>query len=107
MSLLCFKNQILADARRHKGHILIREQTCMGCNEPLAVEITNKLGHRGECWVVKDGFRTRFGIDLLYSKETWFGNFIKCPKCGREGRLPMDKPLSAENIAKPKEVVHA
>ncbi len=107
MSLLCFKNQILDDARRHKGHILIREQKCMGCNETLAVEITDKLGHRGECWVAKDKLRTRFGTDLLYSKETWFGNFIKCFKCGREGRLPMDKPLSAENIAKPKEVIHA
>ncbi len=103
--LAIFRNSIIDEARKHKGHILIREQHCLGCREVLAIEITDKLGKRGDYWVVKDALRTRFGIDFLYSKEVWFGNFIKCPKCGREGKLPMDKPLSAENIASPKEEV--
>ncbi len=79
----------------------------MGCNEVLAVEITDKLGQRGEYWVVKDAIRLKTGIDLLYSKEVWFGNFVRCPICRRAGKLPMDKPLNAENIVQPKEVKNA
>ena len=102
--LLLFLDQVLGDAQKHKGHIIIRKQNCLGCNKVLAVEITDKLGRRGECWVTKDALRLKTGIDFLYGKETWFGNFIKCPQCGREGKLPMDKPLTAEQIALPKEV---
>lgn len=105
--MLLFLHQILDATKRHKGHILIRKQNCMGCNSVLAVEITDKLGSRGEYWVAKDALRFKTGIDLLYEKEVWFGNYIKCLKCGRSGRLPMDKPLNAENIAQPKEVVNA
>lgn len=105
--LYLFLDQVLSDAQGHKGHILIRKQNCMGCSSVLAVEITDKLGARGEYWVVKDALRTKLGIDLLYGKEVWFGNFVICPTCGRKGRLPMDKPLSAENIALPKEVKDA
>lgn len=105
--LYLFLHQVLEDAQKHKGHILIRKQNCMGCSNVLAVEITDKLGARGEYWVVKDSLKSPLGIDLLYGKEVWFGNFVKCPICGREGRLPMDKPLAAEEIAKPKEVKNA
>lgn len=106
---MVFRNDIIDSARKHKGHILIREQHCFGCAMTLAIEITDKLGQRGEYWVVKDCLRTRYGVDFLYGKEVWFGNFIKCPNCRREGKLPMDKPLSAENIEnkpEPKEVTN-
>ena len=93
-----FLNQVLDDARTHKGHIIIREQRCLGCPKTLAVEITDKLGRRGEYWVVKGSLRFKTGMDLLYRKEVWFGNQIRCPNCGREGRLPMDKPLNAERM---------
>ena len=106
-NLLIFEHNIIDNARRHKGHILIRRQRCLTCNKTLAIEITDKLGVRGEYWVVRDCLRIGIDCDFLYEQEVWFGNFIKCPSCGREGRLPMDKPLSAENIAKPKEVVNA
>ena len=80
----------------------------MTCSTVLAIEITDSLGKRGEYHVMKDYIYTRGGsFDFLYEKRVWFGNYIKCLRCGREGRLPMDKPLSAENIAQPKEVVNA
>ena len=104
LGLLLPLNSILDDARSHKGHIIIRKQNCMGCSSVLAVEITDKLGSRGDYWVVKDAIQFPTGRDLLYRKEVWFGNFVKCPNCGREGRLPMDKPLNAELMALPKEV---
>ncbi len=105
--LMLFLHQILNDVQKHKGRLIIRKQNCMGCNSVLAIEITNKLGKRGEYWVVKDALRFKTGMDLLYQKEVWFGNYVKCPKCGRSGRLPMDKPLNAENMAQPKEVFNA
>ena len=92
--LLLFLDQVLGEAQNHKGHVIIRKQNCTGCSSVLAVEITDKLGRRGEYWVVKDSLRFQTGVDLLYSKEVWFGNRIRCPKCGNEGRLPMDKPLN-------------
>ena len=102
--MLLFLDAVLSDAQHHKGHIIIRKQQCLTCSSVLALEITDKLGSRGEYWVVKDALRFRTGIDFLYGKEVWFGNLVRCPNCGREGRLPMDKPLNAENIALPKEV---
>ena len=73
----------------------------------LAIEITDKLGVRGEYWVVKGAIGLRGSMDFLFGQEVWFGNKIRCRNCGRVGRLPMDKPLSAEEIAKPKEAKHA
>ena len=102
-----FENQIIDSTRKHKGHILIRKQHCLGCDKTLAIEITDKLGKRGEYWVAKSALKSPYGCDLLYSQEVWFGNLIRCPNCGRTGRLPMDKPLAAEEIAKPKEVINA
>ena len=107
MSLLLFEHQIMDAARSEKGHILIRRQHCFGCHKTLAIEITDKLGRRGDYYVVKGCLKVAGMSDLLYGKEVWFGNFVKCPSCGREGRLPMDKPLSAENIMQPKEVLNA
>jgi len=105
--MLLFKDDILDSAQKHKGHILIREQHCLGCRKVLAIEITDKLGQRGEYYVVADALRYPTGVDFLYKQEVWFGNKLKCLNCGRIGRLPIDKPLSAENIAKPKEVNNA
>ena len=102
-----FGHQIVDEAKKRKGHILIREQHCLGCDKVLAIEVTNKLGKRGEYWVVKDAIYTRGECDFLFGKEVWFGNKIRCPNCGRIGKLPMDKPLSAEEIEKPKEAKNA
>lgn len=105
--MLLFEHQIADEVRKHKGHTLFRRQHCKGCDTTLAMEITDKLGARGEYWVVKDVIRTPFGVDFLYGKEVWFGNLVICPNCRRIGRLPMDKPLAAEEIAKPKEAKYA
>lgn len=106
--LLIFEHQILKMLKKHKGRLIIRKQHCLGCSKTLAIEITNKLGARiGENYVVKDAIRTRGEVDFLFTKEVWFGNKITCPNCRRTGRLPMDKPLSAEEIAKPKEAKNA
>lgn len=107
MGLAIFENDIIDMARKHKGHIITRRQHCSGCGKTLAIEITDKLGARGEYWVAKDALWTPFGSDLLYEKKVWFGNYIKCPNCGREGKLPMDKPLSAENMEKTEEALNA
>lgn len=104
IGLLHFLDQVLHDAQKHKGHVIIRKQNCNTCSSVLAVEITDKLGRRGEYWVVKDTMRFPTGTDILYGKEVWFGNRVRCPICGNEGKLPMDKPLSAEQIALPKEI---
>lgn len=103
-SMVFLLDQILADAQRHRGHILIRKQNCVRCSSVLAVEVTDKLGARGDYWVVKDALYFKTGIDLLYGQEVWFGNKVRCPKCGLAGRLPMDKPLNAEQILLPKEI---
>lgn len=105
--LYIFEHQIIDSAKKHKGHLLIRKQVCLGCNKTLAIEITDKLGSRGEYWVVKDAIRIRGDVDFLFGKEVWFGNLIVCPNCRRVGRLPMDKPLAAEEIAKSREVKNA
>ena len=102
--MLLSLHQVLDDAQKHKGHIIIRKQNCVMCGSVLAVEITDKLGRRGDYWVVKDAIRFPVGMDLLYGKEVWFGNRVKCPVCGLEGRLPMDKPLNADQMSLPKEV---
>ena len=104
MSVLLSEHQIMGNARSHRGHILIRKQHCSRCDRVLAIEITDKLGKRGEYYVVKDALRFPTGVDFLYGREVWFGNRVKCPNCGLVSKLPIDKPLSAENIAKPKEV---
>ena len=98
-------NSLIESAQKRK--CLTRKQHCLGCSKTLAVEITNKLGKRGEYWVVKEAIRFPYETDFLYKKEVWFGNRMKCPNCGRTGKLPMDKPLAAEEIAKPKEVKDA
>ena len=103
--VLMVLNQVLDQARSHKGHTIIRQQHCSVCTNVLAVEITDKLGRRlGEEYVVKDRLVTRYGIDALFIKEAWFGNKVTCPHCLTLVTLPMDKPLNAEQIAQPKEV---
>ena len=74
---------------------IIRRQHCRRCDTVLALEITDKFGAlASECWWMKGG---------LWLKERWFGNHVVCPKCGLEGNLPMDKPLSYETIKKREE----
>ena len=68
---------------------IIRRQHCINCDTVLALEITDKLGFGGDYWWIKDG---------IWIAGRWFGNQIKCPVCGLEGKLPMDKPLSYESI---------
>ncbi len=71
---------------------IIRRQHCLYCNTVLALEITDKLGFRShsEYWyVTKEG---------LWIQGRWYGNWITCPNCGKEGTLPGDKPLTAESI---------
>ena len=74
---------------------VIRRQHCFGCDTVLALEVTDKLGFGGEYWWIKNG---------VWIKGRWFGNHVKCPTCGKEGPLPIDKPLSYEEMQKNKEV---
>jgi hypothetical protein len=71
----------------------------MGCNRALAFEITDKIGFGGEYWIVAGAVMAKGSIDHTFKRSgRWFGNHIKCPSCGREGKLPMDKPLNYENM---------
>lgn len=77
-----------------KGRVpaIIRRQHCIYCNTVLALELSDKLGYRAqsEYWsVTKEG---------LWIKGRWYGNTVTCPNCGATGKLPIDKPLSAESI---------
>ncbi|MEE8472952.1 MAG: hypothetical protein V3S82_07270 [Dehalococcoidia bacterium] len=67
----------------------VRRQHCFRCDTVLALEITDRIGFGGEYWWVKNG---------VWAQERWFGNRVKCPGCGLEGNLPMDKPLSFERM---------
>lgn len=106
MPLAIFEDDIVDMARKHKGHIITRRQHCR-CHKTLALEITDKLGARGEYWVAKGAIHYPFETELLYEQEVWFGNFIRCPNCGHEGKLPMDKPLNAEDMEKTEEAFNA
>jgi uncharacterized protein with PIN domain len=86
----------LRDTFQGKGQVTKREQRCLGCNTILALQFSNNLAaHDGDFFM-----RSRDGI---WRKGRWFGNFVKCPVCGREGKLPMDKPLNWESMQTRKE----
>lgn len=79
-----------------KNPQIIRRQHCKRCDTVLALEITDKLGfhsHSSYEWL-KNG---------VWVKGRWFGNWVKCPNCGLEGNLPIDKPLSFESIKEEKD----
>ena len=69
---------------------LIRRQHCKRCDTVLAIQLEN------ECWWLKDG---------IWRKERWYGNHTRCPNCGIEGTLPIDKPLMYEMGKVAKEVL--
>ncbi len=87
--------------------LTIRRQQCKRCNSVLALEITDKPGFGGDYYVAKDCIWLMGEPHILYDKERWFGNFIRCPVCGIEGRLPMDKPLNWEAMQHSREVTNA
>jgi hypothetical protein len=66
----------------------------MRCHKVLAYELTDKLGSHAhsEYWWLCNG---------MWLKQRWYGNFVRCPICGLEGRLPIDKPLSTDAILNP------
>lgn len=110
MSLLQFEETVIGDRRKalpENGRLTIRRQQCVHCHSVLALEITDKIGFGGEYYVANDAIWLVGEPHLLYKKERWFGNFIRCPVCGIEGRLPMDKPLSWENMQKSREGINA
>ena len=82
----------------------IREQHCLSCNRVLAFEITDKFGSDGEYWIVSGAIKSKGTIEHSFKRSgRWFGNYLKCPSCGRSGKLPMDKPLNYEAMQKSKE----
>lgn len=71
---------------------VIRRQHCMRCDTVLAITIEN------EPWWRKGGTGP-------WVRERWYGNHVKCPGCGIEGELPIDKPLMYESGRIVKEVL--
>ena len=61
-----------------------RRQHCIRCDTVLAVTVEN------EPW-------WRLHGDGPWVRQRWYGNHVRCPGCGIEGNLPMDKPLSYES----------
>ncbi|KKM27626.1 hypothetical protein LCGC14_1572820 [marine sediment metagenome] len=117
MGLLIFEDQIFGNkqkALKEGEKLTIRRQHCgngagVGCNSVLALQIATDLNHQSqsEYYVVRDCIWLSGEPHLMYDKKRWFGNFVRCPICGRRGKLPIDKPLNWELIEQPKEVFDA
>lgn len=114
MGLLTFEHQILGNwqASLKEGEkFTIRRQQCgdgkdTGCNHVLAFQFATNLNEQSQAdyYVVDSCVWLEGEPHLLYRKERWFGNFVRCPVCGREGKLPMDKPLNWELMQESREV---
>jgi len=108
VGLLIFEDQIIGskqEALNEGERLTIRRQQCgngagVGCNNVLALQISTDLNHQSQAdyYVVRDCIWESGEPHLLYDKTRWFGNFVRCPVCGRTGKLPMDKPLNWELI---------
>lgn len=112
MGLLTFEDQIIGSKRKalKEGEKLTtRRQHCMGCHNVLAYQFASELDaqSKADYYVVRDCIWLKGEPHLMYDKTRWFGNFVKCPVCGREGKLPMDKPLNWELMQESKEGVNA
>ena len=68
----------------------VRRVWCLTCRQQYGTrtELAKEAGDVGEradeWWSVKP--------DGTWVNGKWWGNQFKCPTCGQEGRLPMDKP---------------
>jgi len=101
-TLILSEDQIV-DLYRGKAKT-IRVQRCMGCNRALAIEVSDKIGFGGEYWTVDSAIVTKGLSEHFFVRSgRWFGNSLQCPTCGRQGKLPMDKPLNWEEMQQTKE----
>ncbi len=108
MGLLAFEKQLLGhweEQLKEGEKFTIRRHQCMRCDNVLALQLGRTLDEQSQAdyYVVNGCIWTRGEPDLLYEKKRWFGNFVVCPVCGREGKLPMDKPLNWELMQETKE----
>lgn len=77
----------------------IRTQRCMGCHSALAMEAADDIGFEGEYWIIDSAVKSKGQVEHYFKRSgRWFGNHILCPTCGRQGNLPMDKPLNWETM---------
>jgi len=116
-SIYLFEKSILDNARKNlkEGEkITIRRQQCakyitpdMQCGMVLALQIGDNLDEQrqSEYYVVNGGIEMSGELMLTYKKERWFGNHVRCPACGNEGKLPMDKPLNWDLMSRSREIV--
>lgn len=84
----------------YRGKIkTIRTQRCMGCNNALAMEVSDNIGFEGEYWIIDSAIRFK-GVSEHHFKRSgrWFGNPVTCPTCFRQGNLPQDKPLNWDEM---------
>ncbi len=108
MGLLTFEKQVLgnweASLKEGEKFTVLRQQ-CKRCRNVLALQLGRNLDEQSQAtyYVVSGCIWTKGQPDLLYEKRRWFGNFVKCPVCGIEGKLPMDKPLNWELMQESKE----
>lgn len=85
----------------------IRQQRCKQCWTTLAIEASDKIGHSGEYYIIDGGLIVKGDLEPYYRKSgRWFGNHVRCPKCGLEGKLPGDKPLNWDQMQKERELGH-
>ena len=108
MALLTFEKQLLGNWKnelKEGEKFTIRRNQCgngegIGCNNVLAWQFAKHLNKQSQAdYYVAHGCTWQKGEPrIIYKKERWFGNYIQCPVCGREGKLPMDKPLNWELI---------
>lgn len=110
MSLLHYEKSIIDNEKKKLNdgeRLTIRRQQCRKCWHVLALEITKNMGFGGEYYVADGAIWLADEPHILYKNERWFGNYIKCPVCGSEGNLPIDKPLNWEGMQYTREVQNA
>lgn len=110
MSLLQFEKSIVGHKQKtlkQGQRLTVRRHQCRKCNSVLALQISMSALDKqsdAEYYVVREAIWVKDEPLLMYDKARWFGNHIKCPVCGREGKLPLDKPLNWENMQRRNDV---
>ena len=110
MSMLLDLNQVLGKWTQETRPGFIRQHRCRLCSQKgldivLAAQLTDKIEQTdaADYYVVDSGFMVKGEPYLLYRKEKWFGNIVKCPVCGSTGKLPIDEPLSYDLMKESRE----
>ena len=110
MAILINLQQLLKGWKKSERPGVIRQQHCITCRDNgwdivLAAQLTDKVEatNSSDYYVVDNAMWLMGEPYLLYRKEKWFGNNVMCPVCGKQVKLPIDKPLAYEQMQESRE----